>query len=295
MIQIAQHLKDKNLLVESLLQLANCLYERGDKEKAKVWYLQILKRADPDCREAKEKLSIIAPELIEKMEKAKVARKEVVEVPKKQKKVKVTEPPVKQKKEKVSTADKKEVIPEKEAVLEEPEFIDLGEELRKELEKEEKEPQTKEEKEKEIFRQIEESIYTHAQKTDPVDALEVGMAMKELGLIEDAISNLKKALEGEDKVKKEAYHLLGQIFLEMEQPEIALENLKNAISIKIDNSEKDRVIHYDLARAYESVGEWAKAVKHYKIIYEQDPSSKELKQKILELARKIKSSRKNKG
>lgn len=294
MIQIAQNLKDKNLLVESLLQLADCLYERGDKEKAKVWYLQILKRADPECREAKEKLSIIAPELIEKIEKPEVTKKEVVEVPKKEKKVKTPEPPVKQKKEKAITTGKKEVTPEKETVLEEPEFIDLGEELRKELEKDEKEPQTKEEKEKEIFKQIEESIYTHAQKTDPVDALEVGMAMKELGLVEDAISNLKKALEGDNKVKKEAYHLLGQIFLEMEKPEIALENLKNAIGIKTNDNVKDRTIHYDLARAYESINEWAKAVKHYKIIYEQDPSSKELKQKILELARKIKSSQKSK-
>ncbi len=294
MVQIAQNLKDKNLLVESLLQLADCLYERSDKEKAKVWYLQILKRADPDCREAKEKLSIIAPELIEKIEKPRVTEKEVIEVPKKEKKAKAPGFPVKQKKEKVITTDKKEVTPEKETMLEEPEFIDLGEELRKELEKEEKEPQTKEEKEKEIFKQIEESIYTHAQKIDPVDALEVGMAMKELGLVEDAISNLKKALEGDHEVKKEAYHLLGQIFLEMGKPEIALENLENAIIIKIDDKEKDRAIHYDLARTYESINEWAKAVKHYKVIYEQDPSSKELKQKILELVKKIKLSQKSK-
>lgn len=274
MVQIAQQLKDKNLLVESLLQLANCLYERGDKEKAKIWYFQILKRADPNCKEAKERLSLIAPELLKKLEKKPEAPKRVEEEKVKAKKVE----------KEVSIEEPKEQVE-----LEEPEFIDLGEEIRKELEKEEKSiPKTMEEKEKEILEQIKESIYTHAQKIDPVDALEMGMAMKDLGLFHEAIDNLKKAVEGDDKTKKEAYHLLGQVYFEMKEFDKAIENLKKSLKIKTEDKEKNNAIYYDLARSYEEKGEWGKAIKYYKVLYEKDPASKELKQKILELARKIK-------
>ncbi len=268
LVQIAQQIKDKNLLVESLLELANCLYERGDKEKAKLWYLQILKRADPNCREARERLMIIAPDLLAKLEK-KVEIEEVIT----------------KKEEKKEERVKEEVIEEAE-IVSETGFIDLGEEIRKELEKEEKFSLKKEEKE--IFNHIKESIYTHAEKVDPVYALEVGMAMKELGLFEEAIVNLKKALLGDEKVKKEAYYYLGQIFAEIKKYDMAIENLLNALNIKTGDEEKDRGIYYELGKAYEAINNFREAIKYYKILYEKDPTYKELKEKIIQLANKIK-------
>ena len=264
LVQIAQQMKDKNLLVESLLELANCLYERGDKEKAKLWYLQILKRADPTCKEAREKLMILAPHLLEKLEKK--AKPEEVII----------------KEEKV----KEEVIEEAE-IVSKVNFIDLGEEIRKELEKEEV---SMKKEEKEIFDHIKESIYTHAEKVDPVYALEVGIAMKELGLFEEAIVNLKKALAGDNKIKKEAYYYLGQIFSEMKKYDMAIENLLNALNIKTEDEEKERAIYYELGKAYEVINNFREAIKYYKILYEKDPTYKELKEKIIQLAKKIKLS-----
>lgn len=267
LVQIAQQMKDKNLLVESLLELANCLYERGDKEKAKIWYLQILKRADPNCREAKERLMVLAPDLLEKLEKK--AEPKVVIKEKKEEKV------------------EEEVIEEVE-IISETNFIDLGEEIRKELEKDEKVSMKKEERE--IFDHIKESIYTHAEKVDPVYALEVGIAMKELGLFDEAINNLKKALAGDDKIKKEAYYYLGQIFVQIKRYDIAIENLLNALNIKTQNEEIERAIYYELGKAYEAIDNYREAIKYYKILYEKDPTYKELKEKIIQLARKIKLS-----
>lgn len=273
LVQIAQQIKDKNLLVESLLELANCLYERGDKEKAKLWYLQILKRADPNCKEAKERLMVLAPDLLEKLEK----KVEPVGVGKMEKEKK------EEKKEKV----KEEVLEEVE-IVSEGEFIDLGEEIRKELEKEERISIGK--NEREIFEHIKESIYTHAEKVDPVYALEVGIAMKELGIFDEAINNLKKALVGDDRIKKEAYYYLGQIFAEIKKYDIAIENLLNALNIKTQDEEKDRAIYYELGKAYEAINNFREAIKYYRILYEKDPTYKELKEKIIQLARKIKLS-----
>ncbi len=268
LVQIAQQMKNKNLLVESLLELANCLYERGDKEKAKIWYLQILKRADPNCKEAREKLAILAPGLLEKLEKK--AKPEEIII----------------KEERV----KEEVIEEAE-VISEVNFIDLGEEIRKELEKEEI---SMKKEEKEIFDHIKESIYTHAEKVDPVYALEVGIAMKELGLFEEAIVNLNKALAGDNKIKKEAYYYLGQIFSEIKKYDMAIENLLNALNIKnVEDEEKERAIYYELGKAYEAKSNFREAIKYYKILYEKDPTYKELKEKIIQLAKKIKLSGKD--
>jgi tetratricopeptide (TPR) repeat protein len=267
LVEIAQRIKDKNLLVEALLELANCLYERGDKEKAKIWYLQILKRADPNCKEAKERLSIIAPEVLEKIEKTKE---------------KVKEPEIKM--EEI----KKEVIEEPKIISEEG-FIDLGKEIREELEKEEKKLSKEEEK---IFEEMKESIYSHAENVDPTYALEVGIAMKDLGIFDEAITNLKKALKGDNKIKKDAYYYLGQIFIEIKKPDLAVENFLNALNIKTEDEERDRAIHYEIGLAYEMMEKWTEALKHYKILYEKDPSYKEIKQKIIELAKKIKSIKK---
>jgi len=271
LVEIAQRIKDKNLLVESLLELANCLYERGDKEKAKVWYLQILKRADPNCKEAKERLSIIAPELLEKIEKPKE---------------KVKEPEIRV--EEIKKEEKEEIIEEVEIVSEDA-FIDLGKEIREELEKEERKVSKEEEK---IFEEMKESIYSHAENVDPVYALEVGIAMKDLGIFDEAITNLKKALKGDNKVKKDAYYYLGQIFMEIKKPDLAIENFLNALNIKTEDEERDRALHYEIGLAYEMMEKWAEALKHYKILYEKDPSYKEIKQKIIELAKKIKSLKK---
>ena len=272
LVEIAQRIKDKNLLVESLLELANCLYERGDKEKAKVWYLQILKRADPNCKEAKERLSIIAPEILEKIEKPKE---------------KVKEPEIKLE-EKKEEEKKEEVIEEVEIVSEDA-FIDLGKEIREELEKEERKVSKEEEK---IFEEMRESIYSHAENIDPVYALEVGIAMKDLGILDEAITNFKKALKGDNKIKKDAYYYLGQIFIEIKRPDLAIENFLNALNIKTEDEERDRALHYEIGLAYEMMEKWAEAIRHYKILYEKDPSYKEIKQKIVELVKKIKSSKK---
>ncbi len=273
LVEIAQRIKDKNLLVESLLELANCLYERGEKEKAKVWYIQILKRADPNCKEAKERLSIIAPEVLEKIEKTKE---------------KVEEPQIKLEEIKKEEEKKEEVIEEVEIISEEG-FIDLGKEIREELEKEEKKLSKEEEK---IFEEMKESIYSHAENVDPVYALEVGIAMKDLGIFDEAITNLKKALKGDNKIKKDAYYYLGQIFIEIKRADLAVENFLNALNIKTEDEERDRAIHYEIGLAYEMMGNWAEAIRHYKILYEKDPSYKEIKQKIAELVKKIKSSKK---
>ncbi len=88
MVRISHMLKNKEMLVDSILSLAECLYKRGAKEEAVKWFLKVL-QIEPDNKKAKEYVSIIAPEKLKELKKPKV------ETPRKEPEVKKVKKEVK--------------------------------------------------------------------------------------------------------------------------------------------------------------------------------------------------------
>lgn len=251
MVKIAHMLKERELLTDSIVSLAECLYKRGAREEALKWFLKALD-IEPDNKKAIEYVSIIAPEKLEKVRK----KKEKKEVVKKVEKEEISQ--------KVIEEEKKEEV-----------FFDFKRELLEEIEKESKE-------EGGIFEEVRETLHKFSKKVDYKGKLELGIAMREMGLYEEAIENLKEAAEGEE-TKVEALELLGQIFMEMNKDNLAIEYFERALQVKNIDERRRISIEYHLGECYERIGNPVNALLYYKRVYEKDPNIKGLKEKIEEL------------
>ncbi|MEO0294831.1 MAG: tetratricopeptide repeat protein [candidate division WOR-3 bacterium] len=264
MVKISHMLKNKDLLVDSIISLAECLYKRGAKDDALKWFLKVLD-IEPDNKKAIEFVTMISPESLEKLQKSKV------EVPlKKEKTVKVEEP---------KTPEKEFVKIEKKKTFEEEkkeEFIDLKSQIFDELEEEEKKIK------KDIFSEVRETLHKFSKEIDYKGKLELGIAMREMGLYEEAIINLKEALNSEE-TRAKSLELLGEIFMELRKFNIAIEYFEKALQEK--NLEERRLIsiEYHLGQCYENLGDPVNALTYYKRAYEKDPEIMGLKDKIEEL------------
>ncbi|MEO0254697.1 MAG: tetratricopeptide repeat protein [candidate division WOR-3 bacterium] len=264
MVKISHMLKNKDLLVDSIISLAECLYKRGAKDDALKWFLKVLD-IEPDNKKAIEFVTMISPESLEKLQKSKV------EVPlKKEKTVKVEEP---------KTPEKEFVKIEKKKTFEEEkkeEFIDLKSQIFEELEEEEKKIK------KDIFSEVRETLHKFSKEIDYKGKLELGIAMREMGLYEEAIINLKEALNSEE-TRAKSLELLGEIFMELRKFNIAIEYFEKALQEK--NLEERRLIsiEYHLGQCYENLGDPVNALTYYKRAYEKDPEIMGLKDKIEEL------------
>ncbi len=149
--------------------------------------------------------------------------------------------------------------------------------LKEEIEKEEEE-----EKETGILEEVRETLHHFSKEVDYKGKLELGIAMREMGLYEEAIMNLKEAAKGPD-TRIEALELLGQIFMGLNKNELAIEYFEQALKEKIEDERRRISIEYHLAECYEKIGDPVNALAYYKRVFEKDPGIKGLKEKIEEL------------
>ncbi len=267
MVKISHMLKNKELLVDSMISLAECLYKRGAKDDALKWFLKVLE-IEPDNKKAIEFVTMISPESLEKLQK----RKKEIPLKQKQEEVmKVQKPEIKERE--TVEIEKKKIIKEEKK---EEEFIDLKTQIVEELEEEEKKVK------KDIFSEVRETLHKFSKEIDYKGKLEIGIAMREMGLYEEAIINLKEALNSEE-TRVRSLELLGEIFMELKKFNIAIEYFERALQEK--NLEERRIIsiEYHLGECYENLGDPVNALAYYKRAYEKDPEIIGLKEKIEEL------------
>jgi tetratricopeptide (TPR) repeat protein len=98
---------------------------------------------------------------------------------------------------------------------------------------------------------------------------DLGTAYKEMGLLDEAISEFQQAL------RASADHLpthesLGQTFLEIGQPEAAVRALERALEVEFDVEDELIGIYYYLARAHEQLGNKDSAVEFYDRVFSLD-------------------------
>jgi len=98
---------------------------------------------------------------------------------------------------------------------------------------------------------------------------DLGTAYKEMGLLDEAISEFQSALRA-DPGHLPTYELMGQTFLEMDHPDQAVRSLQRAL--KVDYGVEDELlgIYYYLARAHEEKGNTEEALEFYDRVFSLD-------------------------
>ena len=167
-------------------------------------------------------------------------------------------------------------------------FFDLAAELRDELSASpaQKSPATVHEQSlDEIFEEFKAGVEAHEKKEDEDTHYNLGVAYREMGLLDDAVSEFNMTNEGEPKFIQSRY-MLGLCYLEKGDFETAISEIQNALgySYSFGEASEERLgMHYDLALAFQGVGNSSSALEEFQKVFNLDPTYREVETKVHEL------------
>ena len=102
-------------------------------------------------------------------------------------------------------------------------------------------------------------------KEDAGSHYDLGIAFKEMGLIDEAIGEFQTALRaGQEKLK--VYEELGSCFVMKGQYSVAITILNRASQMPFNDEQELLGVYYNLGRAYEELGQRAEAKSAYEKI-----------------------------
>jgi tetratricopeptide (TPR) repeat protein len=120
---------------------------------------------------------------------------------------------------------------------------------------------------------------------DPETHYNLGIAFREMGLLDEAIGELQKACQSFDHGKPfpqimQTYTWLAQCFLEKGVPEAAIRWYDKALNVTGIDNETRVALHYELAAAYETAGDKPSAMRHFMDVYGSNIDYRDVAERI---------------
>jgi pilus assembly protein FimV len=124
-----------------------------------------------------------------------------------------------------------------------------------------------------------------ASDEDPETHYNLGIAFREMGLLDEAIGELQKACQSFDRGHPfsqimQTYTWLAQCFLEKEVPEAAVRWYDKALNVSGIDGDTRVALNYELASAYESSGDKPSALKHFMEVYGSNIDYRDVAERI---------------
>lgn len=166
-------------------------------------------------------------------------------------------------------------------------FVDLGEWLRESepvrstrMVVEDSKPTGDEEADfAEMLRRFKRGLAENVDAEDFAAHYDLGVAFKEMGLIDEAIAEFQKSLRGADH-RVRSYEALGQCFVEKAQYPIAAALLQRAIEAPGLEDQQLVGVLYLLAFACEHLGRHADALRYYQRVFAVDIEFRDVAQRV---------------
>jgi tetratricopeptide (TPR) repeat protein len=120
---------------------------------------------------------------------------------------------------------------------------------------------------------------------DPETHYNLGIAFREMGLLDEAIGELQKACQSVDRGHAfpqimQACTWLAQCFLEKGVPEAAVRWYEKALNVPGIDGETRVALHYELASAFETAGDKPSALKHFMDVYGNNIDYRDVTERI---------------
>lgn len=160
------------------------------------------------------------------------------------------------------------LVQEENLFADEDNFFDLAAELESELADEEEAISLSEEEQslEEIFREFKKGVEQQLDSEDYDTHYNLGIAYKEMGLIDEAIGEFQLASK-DPKRAVECASMLGLCFLEKGMPQLAIKWYRKGLEMPEITEEEHIGLLYDLASAYQEVGDTESAQRAFMEVY----------------------------
>ena len=249
-VEYAFRRNERGTLIEAYLQLADALFRAGTLDKSRAIYQRVLDLAPDDVRVQAALETFPAPE----PEPA-------------------PPPPAKGR----ASGSAARPAPAPVASLRDDEFVNLGDWLRGDdaqkstrMVVEEQEPSGDEEADfQDMLRKFKQGIAENIEDEDHQSHYDLGVAYKEMGLLDEAIAEFQKALRSPTN-RVPTYEALGQSFMEKEQYQMAATILGRALNEKGVTEDQLVGVLYLLGRCAEERGQHDAAVDYYQRVFVVD-------------------------
>jgi tetratricopeptide (TPR) repeat protein len=256
-VEYAVRMGERSQMVEAYLELAHALFRSGGLDRARIVYERVLEH-DPQNLSAREALATIAPD---------------------------EDIPETFEREAEPVTGARDVPPQSD-------FVDLGEFiLGDESEKDtrmrvRKEVRTGDEKRDfdEMLTQFKRGIEANIDEEDAQAHYDLGVAFKEMGLLDEAISEFQKALRSPD-ARLQAAEALGTCFFDKDQYEVAATVLRRAVDTDPGGDEEKIGLLYRLGRCEEAQSRSAEALNWYQRVFAVDINFRDVTDRVNSLAK----------
>ncbi len=163
-------------------------------------------------------------------------------------------------------------------------FFDLAAELESELADEDEAISLSEEEQslEEIFKEFKKGVEQQLDSEDYDTHYNLGIAYKEMGLIDEAIGEFQLASK-DPKRAVECASMLGLCFLEKGMPQLAIKWYRKGLEMPEITEEEHIGLLYDLGSAYQEVGDTDNAQKAFMEVYGMNSNYRDIVSRIKQL------------
>ena len=137
----------------------------------------------------------------------------------------------------------------------------------------------------EMLTKFKQGVTSNVDDTDHESHYDLGVAYKEMGLLDEAISEFQKALRGTEQ-RVRTYEALGQCFVEKRQYQIAMTILQRALNDAGASDDTLVGVLYLLGYASESLQKWEDAVRFYERVFTVDIQFRDVGDRLSAVERK---------
>jgi tetratricopeptide (TPR) repeat protein len=135
-----------------------------------------------------------------------------------------------------------------------------------------------------MLRKFKQGVERNVDDADHEAHYDLGVAYKEMGLLDEAIAEFQKALRGTDN-RVRAYEALGQCFLEKSQFSVAATVLQRALTEAGGTDEQLVGVLYLLGYTCEALQRWSDALAYYQRVFAIDIEFRDVTERIAALER----------
>jgi len=133
-----------------------------------------------------------------------------------------------------------------------------------------------------LFREFQKGVDKQLGKEDYETRYNLGIASKEMGLVDEAVAEFQLAAKDESRLL-ECASMLGICFIEKGMPKLAVKWFEKGLQAEGRTEEEYLGLRYDLASALEAAGDPARALEIFKEVYGQDASFRDVVDRVRQL------------